>query len=74
MVELPYVFQLKSELIVFMFPLDFDLIEIKCERNPYFNYCGCACVVYKKDIRLVVINGLVGEYRSIPVKDNGGFL
>ena len=45
-----------------------------CGRNSYFNYCGDACVVYEKDIRSVVINGLVGEYRSIPVKDDVGFL
>ena len=75
MVELPCVFQLKSEFLVFMFLLNLDLIEIMCERNFYFNYCGCACVVvYEKDIRSVVINGLVGEFRSIPVKDDVVFL
>ena len=74
-IELPYVFQLKNEFFVFVFFLNLDLIEITCERNSYFNYCGCPCVVvYEKDIRPVVINGLVGEYRSIPVKDDVGFL
>lgn len=37
------------------------------ERNPYFNYSGCASfVVYEKDIKPVVVNGSVGEYRSVP--------